>query len=515
MRAHLYASMIGVMLFFQITHLELWADELKTRDGKTLRGAVKLLDGNMVQVGEARMPLDNIQSLELNRPESPPAEVKKNTDELWAVRHAGALSWNGTFIASPVTAMDDTKVSFDGNPKELFLSTPNTSAVFFRPISLQQAYQLRGRRPGLLLQSGDFMEGELLGILDGRIKMESVLFGRKSYEITEAVALWLQTPRPMARPQFTIETNSGSIILTDKLSLQAGAVLLDGSPFRNHRLAQNEIVTVKHGVVTGLLAQAWAMVDNAPPEKKVMLLATGENVQRITQLRKQVQINDASLQEAIKLLTEADAAKTASSVERQRVFLERKQLQDDWRHKNREYWKSRSNKSSIASKARTKQMAVARAERDLGNSQRNWDKYTRGLELFEKDLAKGNIRPKDKRDEQRKRDAYLRPIKRAQKSLNKAQQQLEAARREDKKTQAESKPLPEQEKVAKEALDKAKKEIDRSMQTYRKTIVDYQLAIRQVSIARKRISELQQSKDQAVRELEELRPKAPAVPSNK
>jgi hypothetical protein len=45
--------------------------------------------------------------------------------------------------------------------------------------------------------------------------------------------------------------------------------------------------------------------------------------------------------------------------------------------------------------------------------------------------------------------------------------------------------------------------------------VDYQLAIRQVSIARKRISELQQSKDQAVRELEELRPKAPAVPSNK
>ena len=510
MRAHLYASMIGVMLFFQITHLELWADELKTRDGKTLRGAVKLLDGNMVQVGEARMPLDNIQSLELNRPESPPAEVKKNTDELWAVRHAGALSWNGTFIASPVTAMDDTKVSFDGNPKELFLSTPNTSAVFFRPISLQQAYQLRGRRPGLLLQSGDFMEGELLGILDGRIKMESVLFGRKSFEITEAVALWLQAPRSMARPQFTIETNSGSFILTDKLSLQAGVILLDGSPFRNHRLAQNEIIKVKHGVVTGLLAQAWAMVDNAPPEKKVMLLATGENVQRITQLRKQVQMNEADIQEATKLLTEADAAKAGSTAKRQSVLQDWKRLQDVWRQKIRDHAKTHQNKTRLAGKARQEQMAVARAERALGTSKHTLDKYAVKLGILEK-----AAKEKPEKDMRRNRDSFVRSIKKAKKDIQRAQKKLDDARRDNNKIQAETKLLPAEEKSAKQTVDQAKKDADQAMQAYRKTIADYQLASRGVSIARSRVSELQQKKDQAARELEGLRFKAPALPSNK
>ena len=510
MRAHLYASMIGVMLFFQITNLELWADELKTRDGKTLRGAVKLLDGNMVQVGEARMPLDNIQSLELNRPESPPAEVEKNTDELWAVRHAGALSWNGTFIASPVTAMDDTKVSFDGNPKELFLSTPNTSAVFFRPISLQQAYQLRGRRPGLLLQSGDFMEGELLGILDGRIKMESVLFGRKSFEITEAVALWLQSPRSMARPQFTIETNSGSFILTDKLSLQAGVILLDGSPFRNHRLAQNEIIKVKHGAVMGLLAQAWAMVDDAPPEKKVMLLATGENVQRITQLRKQVQMIEADIQEATKLLTEADAAKAGSTAKRQSVLQDWKRLQDVWRQKIRDHAKTHQNKTRLAGKARQEQMAVARAERALGTSKHTLDKYAVKLGILEK-----AAKEKPEKDMRRNRDSFVRSIKKAKKDIQRAQKKLDDARRDNNKIQAETKLLPAEEKSAKQTLDQAKKDADQAMQAYRKTVADYQVSSRRAGIARGKVTELQQKKDQTLRELEELRPKAPAVPSNK
>ena len=53
-------------MFLQIAQLKSWADELNTRDGKTLYGAVKLLNGDIVQVGETRLPLNNVQRLALD-----------------------------------------------------------------------------------------------------------------------------------------------------------------------------------------------------------------------------------------------------------------------------------------------------------------------------------------------------------------------------------------------------------------------------------------------------------------
>ena len=99
--------------------------------------------------------------------------------------------------------------------------------------------------------------------------------------------------------------------------------------------------------------------------------------------------------------------------------------------------------------------------------------------------------------------------------MQSAQQKLDIARRDNEKVQAETKPLPAKEKIAKQSLDKAKKEIDHGMQAYRQSLSEYQLASRQASVARSKVSELQQAKDQAARELEELRSKAPKIPPSK
>ena len=264
-----------------------------------------------------------------------------------------------------------------------------------------------------------------------------------------------------------------------------------------------------------VLTLAWAKVDNAPPEKKPMLLATVGNVGRMLQLRKQVKTDEANLKEAVKLLAKAEADRADSTAKRQRVLQDWKQLQNVWRDKNRNYWKTHSNNIRMASQVRTRRSAVERTERTLRNAQRTLDRHKQKLETFEKDVARGNIKLRDKKDEQRKRDSYLRPIKQAEKSIRRAQGQLESARRDDKKIQDESRPLPEEEKLAKKTLDQAKKESDQAMQAYRKTIADYQVSSRQAGIARSRVSELQQKKDQTARELEELRSKVPAFSPDK
>jgi hypothetical protein len=121
-------------------------------------------------------------------------EIKRLTT---VVAQAGALSWDGSFIARKVVAMDDTKVSFEGGQKKEWLSTVNTAAVLFGPMSLSQANKLKAKRPGVLLASGDFIEGTFKSLANGTVVVDSVLFGRKSYPVgTEAVALWLRNPQP-------------------------------------------------------------------------------------------------------------------------------------------------------------------------------------------------------------------------------------------------------------------------------------------------------------------------------
>jgi len=506
------------MLAWLVSMLGVCADTVTTRDGANLRGRIVLEADGTIRIGETKVPLKYLKRAQFEIPqntEPTPGEAKddlqKLTAGLWAVDHSGALSWDGSFIARKVVAMNDTKVGFEGDSKELFLSTVRTAAVFFGKVSLAHAIKLREQqKPGVLLTSGDFVEGSMKSFADGKLWLDSVLFGRKSYVVgAEVVALWIQKPDPVAA-SFTMRTRDGSILLAKNPVVRDGALILNGSPFRNYRIARDDLIEIRNGEASDILTQAWAKVDNAPPEKKPMLLATVENVGRILHLRKQVQIDEANLREAMKLVTEADAAKVESSAKRQRFLQDWKRLQDVWKQKNREYWKTRSNKSQMTSKARQEQMAVARAERALENYRRTLDKHTSKLGILEK-AAKEN----PEKDMRRNRESFMRLIKRADRDIQKAQKKLNDARRDNDKILAETKLLPAEEKSAKQTLDQAKKDADQAMQAYRKTIADYQVSSRQAGIARSKVSEFQQKKDQTLRELEDLQSQTSTAPSNK
>ena len=500
----------------------LCADTVTTRAGATLQGRIELKTNGLLQIGDKEVSLADLLKAEFKAdpqepeksPDTHPDELKQLTSGLWAVQQSGALTWDGSFIARKVVAMDDTKVSFEGAPKELFLSTVWTAAVFFGKASLAHAFKLREQqKPGVLLASGDFVEGSLKSVANGTLLVDSVLFGRKSYAVgAEAVALWLQKPEPVAE-HFTLRTRDGSMLLVKQLAFKDGALILNGSPFRNYRIGREDLIEIRNGGAVDVLTLAWAKVDNAPPEKKPMLLATVGNVGRILHLRKQVQMHEVNLKGAMKLLAQAEAARVANDANRNRAKQDWKQLQNVWRQKNREYWKTHSNKLRMTSQTRVKKSAVDRAEKTLKNAQRTLEKYNRKLVAFEKENAQAHARPQ--KDMRRKKESLMRPIERAKRSTQSAQQKLDIARRDNEKVQAETKPLPAKEKIAKQTLDKAKKEIDHGMQAYRQSLSEYQLASREVSITRSRVSELQQKKDQAARELEELRSKVPGFSPNK
>ena len=501
-------------IFALLGHSSL-ADTLLKQDGVSLEGKVELQASGKIKVGDVTVSPEDVQFLEFDQP-----PVTKSTNELdrltaglLAVENPGALSLRGTYIARPVIALNDTKLTFEGDPKDIFLSTLNTAAVFFTPLSLGQAEELRNRKPGVMLRSGDYVEGKPLGVHEGNIEIESILFGRMTYQIgTEVVALWLKKPEADPK-QYAIGTRSGDLILSDKIKVELGALVVDRMPLRNYRIKQEEISSIQKGKVADVLTLAWQKLDRATPEKRAQLMASVKNLGQSVQLRKELQVIELKLTESRMILAKAAKDKDASVADRTRFLKEWQQVQNVWRDKNRNYWKTRSNNQRMASQVRTRRSAVDRAERTLQDSRRTLDKYQQKLESYERDLAKGDIKLKDRKDEKRRKESYLRPINRAERSIQKARQQLESAQRDDKKIQDESKPLPAQQQIAKETLDQAKRDIDKAKKKYDESLNQYRGAIRTYSDQSRKVRELEGKKNQVRQELEKLG--GATVPSHK
>ncbi len=481
---------------FVMLGLSSLADSLLKQDGVSLKGKVELLESGKINVGNVAVLPEDVQLLEFDQPPSIEStnELDRLTLDLMAVKIPGALSLRGTYIARPVIKLDETKLTFEGGAQGIFLSTINTAAVFFAPLSLGQAEELRNRKPGIMLRS----------IHEGKIEIESILFGRMTYRVgIEVVALWLNKPK-VDPEQYAIGTRSGDLILSDKINVELGALVINQVPLSNYRINQSEISSIQKGKVADVLTLAWQKLDRATPEKRAQLMANVENLGRSVQLRRELQVIELKLTEARASLAKATQTRDTSVVDRTRFLREWQQKQNVWRDKNRNYWKTRSNNMRMASQVRVRRSALDRAKQTLNKSQHTLDEYNKKLEKFEKDISTGKIKVKDKKDEQRKRESYLRPIERAKRSMQKAQQQLELAQRDDKKIQAESKPLPLEENKAKETLDQAKQDIDAAKKKYDESLDRYRLAIRSHSDQSRKVREFEGKRDQMKEELNKL-----------
>lgn len=85
---------------------------------------------------------------------------------------------------------------------------------------------LRAGRPGVLLASGEFVEGEFRGLAQGRVRISSVLLGLRSYELNrDVLALVLHQPGEPAGP-FEVTTADGSVWLGTELELGRDEIVL-------------------------------------------------------------------------------------------------------------------------------------------------------------------------------------------------------------------------------------------------------------------------------------------------
>jgi regulation of enolase protein 1 (concanavalin A-like superfamily) len=117
---------------------------------------------------------------------------------------------SGSVVTGWIRSVDETAVEFLGAPPKASLSTFAVARIIFQWLSPRQAAQIRSGRPGVLLATGEFVEGSFKGIEKGKAQISSVLFGLRRFDVDdEVIALVLR--KATAWPhQCEVKTVDGS-----------------------------------------------------------------------------------------------------------------------------------------------------------------------------------------------------------------------------------------------------------------------------------------------------------------
>lgn len=128
---------------------------------------------------------------------------------------------DGGVLAGRFVSADGSVVRWQALGREWQVSQVNISRLLFDPRGAATAGRLTPGRPGALLASGDFVDGELVGGAEGRVTISSVLFGLKSYTAEGALLAVQMRDAAKAPAQFELLVADGSRLLTNQLELRA------------------------------------------------------------------------------------------------------------------------------------------------------------------------------------------------------------------------------------------------------------------------------------------------------
>jgi hypothetical protein len=160
---------------------------------------------------------------------TPSVPEESGGDEVGESQTLGVFSWGGSRIAAGVASADDSVVRFVEGTLPSRISTVNVARIVLKPVQAKWRKVLHDNRKGVLLRSGDFIEGELKSLKEDWLVLNSVLFGVKVYGLDEVVALVLDkvADKPARDSRFELVLESGSLLHVRSFKMDKGGVIVD------------------------------------------------------------------------------------------------------------------------------------------------------------------------------------------------------------------------------------------------------------------------------------------------
>jgi hypothetical protein len=240
-----HGSAVGLRFCFVIAAMTIptHAGSLRTMDGRAYDGDVRFdRSGNLVintggGAGIVKVEPDNVLDAVL-RP------LARATPE------RGVVLTDGSMLAGVVEGIDEhvARVRRAGAPKSIDVPLERLSHVRFQPASVELADKAPSNASGVLLSNGDFFEGQLRR-LDGRtLRVDSLLFGVATFDVTQqAVELVLHPIVPTEPLGMLIRLTDGSRIAASAFDMDGANVRISSEWLGNITVRPDEIAEIQAG----------------------------------------------------------------------------------------------------------------------------------------------------------------------------------------------------------------------------------------------------------------------------
>lgn len=146
---------------------------------------------------------------------------------------------DGTVIADHLRSADDTSITFSADKKGLNVLTRHVARIQFQAID--ELEFLPTGRPGVLLASGDFVDGEFQCISNNRVVLGSVLFGQRKIELDRKVAAVVLRDAQSPPLPFEVKTLDGSLWRARSIAIESGALKVETPLTGTRRIPSGEI----------------------------------------------------------------------------------------------------------------------------------------------------------------------------------------------------------------------------------------------------------------------------------
>lgn len=140
----------------------------------------------------------------------------------------GIVTRSGSVLPGEVPFADQTKVVLRGaDATERTFAPADVARLVFRDLDEATVAKLDGAAPGALLAGGDFVEGTVQEVNEGRLKLSSVLFGLRTWDVARQVvaAVFRQTAAGDVR--FEVRTADGTTLLATGLTIAEGVAVAE------------------------------------------------------------------------------------------------------------------------------------------------------------------------------------------------------------------------------------------------------------------------------------------------
>jgi hypothetical protein len=161
---------------------------------------------------------------------------------------AGLVLRKGAFVGCVVEKATETFIRAAGLLKNTPVSTVNVARILCQPLSKSMEERIVPGRPGVLLSKGDFVDGDFRGLENGRVKVSSILFGLRSYDVKkEVLAVSLRDPTGPSAP-LEVRLRDQTLIQSGSTRLEPDQLVIQEAALGTLRIPAGELAEIRRRV---------------------------------------------------------------------------------------------------------------------------------------------------------------------------------------------------------------------------------------------------------------------------